>query len=98
KMCGDALAQIDALADVQRQRIQAVEAIYARCFGNMQKRVRRQLRWQAGCLEHACDRSVDFFRRLVAIQRLDELPEDAGIAECAMTVSGMQRVPRDERS
>src|SRR5258708_36875873 len=93
----DTPAQIDALADVQRQRVQAIEPIDPRCFGNGVQRIRGKLRWQAGDLEDASDGGLDLGCRFVAIERLHESPEDAGITERAVAVAARQGMARDDR-
>ena len=56
----DALAQVDALADVDRQVVHAVEAIHAGAFGQSLQRLGRQLRRKARDLEQALHRLLDF--------------------------------------
>src|SRR5258706_14328451 len=71
EMRADAIAQVDAFADVDRQVVHAVEAIHARAFGQALERLGRKLRRQARDLEKALDRRRDLFGLAVAIERLD---------------------------
>src|SRR5208283_3449717 len=82
---------------VERQRVEPVEAVGPRRLGYRVERVGGQLRRQARRLENAGDRGIDGLRRLVAVDRLQELPEDARIAQRAVTVGGSERMARDER-
>ena len=67
---GYALAEIDALADVDGQRIVAEEAIYARRFGNRVEAIGWKLRRQARNSQNAPDGILDRVGRNLAIQRL----------------------------
>ncbi len=80
-MRAHALPQIRALADVEGQRIEAVEKIDARGLGQRIERIRRELRWQARRSQDALRRRFDRLRREVAIERLHEVPEHASVAE-----------------
>ncbi len=85
-MRADALAEVDTLPDVERQRVQAVEAVHARGFRNRIESVRRELRRKARRLERAANRGFDVVERPVAIDRLHERPQDARVAERAVTM------------
>ena len=95
KMRADALAQILALADVERQRIEPVEQVDARRFRHRVQRVGRQLRRQAGRSQHAPGGGLDRLRRQIAIERLHERPQHARVAQRAVaSVDGRARGAR----
>ena len=72
---GDALAQIDALADVDRQRVLAEEAIDARRFGQSRRGSRAEAAAAGSeCAECAGPPISITSRRDLAIQRLHEAP------------------------
>ncbi len=83
-MRADALAQVAALADVERQRIEAVEEVDAGRLGQRVDRVGRELRRQARRPQHAPRGLLDRLGRKVAVERLHERPEHARVAERAM--------------
>ena len=98
KVRADALAQVDALADVERQRVVAVEEIDAGRFGQRVERVRRELRRQARDAQDALDGAIDVARAATfAIEHLHERPERARVAERAMPIGDGEPMARDHR-
>ncbi len=90
------VAQIDALADIQRHRVFAVEQVHTGRLGQRVQNVGRQLRRQARDPEDALDDGCDDLGGHFAIQRLDEGPDGAGISECAMPVRDGERMARHD--
>ncbi len=81
----DAVAQVDALADVDRQVVHAVEAVHARAFRKPFEGIRRQLWRQAGDLEQALRRRGNLVDVTLAIEHLHEAPDRARVAQRRVT-------------
>src|SRR4051794_27822026 len=92
----DAFAQVDALPDVERQRVQAVEAVDARAFGDVLERVGRELRRQARRLENARNRGIDLVGGTRAIKHLHELPQEACVAESPVPIGAIELMTLDK--
>ncbi len=92
----DPLAQIRALSDVEGQRVEAVEEVDARRFGQAVEDVGCELRWQARRLQHALGGGFDRLRGEVAVERLHERPQHARVAQCAVPSGDGQCMPRDD--
>ncbi len=79
KMGRHALAQVDALADVQRRRIESIEAVDARRVRDRVQRVRGKVRRKAWRSQNPGYRPVDLVGGVIPIQSLYQLPEDARV-------------------
>src|SRR6516225_5315518 len=90
-MCAYAFAEIRALPDVERQRVEPVEEIDAGRLREDVDRVRSELRRQARRAQHAAGGLLDRLRGEIAVQRANERPQHASIAE--RTVSPIDREP-----
>ncbi len=102
----DAVAQVHALADVDRQLVHAVEAVDAGPFGQSLERVGSELRRKARRLEEPAHRGRDLLDVALAVDRLHEAPDRARVAERGMAAGSrgggrsdrfLQPVPRDHR-
>ena len=97
-MRGDALAQIDALADVERQRIVAVEEIDAgRSRASASSASGGSCGGRLGMRRMRSRRGLDRVGLEVAVQALHERPQRARVAERAMALRHVDAVARDHR-
>ena len=97
EMGANPIAQVPALADVQRQRVVAVEQINPGPLGHGIEDVRRKLGRKAGDPENAPDRRLDPVRRHRRVECLDELPQRLRVAQGAMARSDREPVALDHR-
>ena len=95
EMGTDAIAQVDALADVDRKVVHAVETIDAGAFGQSLERVGCELRRQARDLEEPLHRGLDLVGFALAVEHLDEAPHRARIAQRGMAPGAHRAVRRD---
>ena len=95
EMRGDPFAQVDALADVERQGIVAVEKVDAGRLRQLVERIGSKLRRQARDAQDALSRRLDRCRIEIAIEHLHECPNGACVAQRTMTIGNGQAVARN---
>src|SRR5437899_10489463 len=96
-MRSDTLPQIDALADVKRQCVEAVEKVNTRRLRNGIEHIGSELRWDARPFEHSNDGIVNLMLGFLTVEPAHELPQNARITECTVTGRTSQAVPVDHR-
>ncbi|MNL07481.1 hypothetical protein D3C87_1281570 [compost metagenome] len=97
EMALDALAQVNALADIERRVLVTIEQIDAGTIGHLVERGLGQAGRQARLLHQRLDGGFHQIHGIQTMQLLPELPEQFGVRQRAVTPLGRQAEAGDQR-